>query len=477
MQENKNININFFNLNCLVIGDIFIDVYSEYESNRLSPEAIIPVLKESKKKYKLGGAGNVAKNLISLGISVDLISFVGKDKLANKLTKLLNNQGIKHNLIKLNSFKTITKERLVANNNYIARIDDENILEKNYYKKIENCNFFKSKKKYNYIILSDYGKGSLNQVDKIIKFLKRKFKNIPIFVDPKGKNFFKYSNVDYLTPNEKEFREAIFNFNNDNIFASTALNFLSKAKINNLLVTRGSYGLTFFSKNKQTNFPLENKIQVYDVTGAGDTAISVFSSCIASKNSFVDASKLTNLAASSVVKMKGTSAITYLDLINILADNYSYEYKKLELNQLKLIISQLKKENKTIGFTNGCFDILHPGHFDLLNKCKKKCDKLILGLNSDSSIKKIKGADRPYNDINKRLLQVCSLKSVDYVFIFNERTPIKVINIIKPDYLFKGYDYRNKEVVGKKIIDKYNGKVEIIPKRFNTSTSKILAKK
>ena len=474
MQENKKINTKFFNLKCLVIGDIFIDEYSEYHSNRLSPEAVIPVLKESKKTHILGGAGNVASNLRNLGTSVDLVSFIGKDPMSKKIVKLLNKEKIKHELIKIDNFKTIVKERLVANNYYIARIDNEIIISKNYLNKIKNCKFFKVKKKYDYIILSDYGKGCLNQSRELISFLKENYLDIPIFVDPKGQNFLKYYNADFITPNEKEFKEAISDFKNDNSFKKHSLSFLKKTKIKNLLITRGSYGLTHVSKTNFQNFPLEKKIKVYDVTGAGDTAISVFASSIAIKNSTKNSCILSNLAASSVVKNKGTSSIKYFNLIDLLVDNINYEYKNLNQSQLKLLISQLKEDNFKIGLTNGCFDVLHPGHYDLLNEAKRKCDKLIVAINSDQSIKKLKGINRPYNNIEKRLTQICSLKAVDYVVIFSENTPLKLINIIKPDCLFKGFDYKNKNVVGRKILEKYNGRVVIIPKKFSTSTSKIL---
>ncbi len=462
---------------CLVIGDLMLDQYIFGEVDRISPEAPVPIIKKNKHQNRIGGAGNVALNLQGLGIKALLVGNIGNDDNGKILSNLIkkNNLSIK-GLIKENG-PTTTKTRVMARHHQIVRIDEELIScgpnEANIKKIIKYINSDLS-----CIVISDYNKGFLSAsfLKKIIQQANRK--KIPVLIDPKGNDVAKYSGATIITPNKKEAMEltGLKNFDKDTL--NTALKKISKNyKINSIAMTQGEDGISHITQKKIDNYPTSKSKQVYDVSGAGDTVIATLASCLMEKLDLSDSFKLANLAAGIVISKLGTVPIKGEELLDELESNFNGQKNKIfSLNELLPKITGLRAKGRTIGFTNGCFDILHSGHVTYLEMAKSQVDYLILGLNSDSSIKTIKGKNRPIIGETDRARVLCALESIDAVIIFNESTPIKLIKEIQPDVLIKGNDYTPQSVVGAKEIKKWKGKLYLVPLLKGKSSSKIISK-
>ena len=482
--------------NILVIGDAMLDKYTFGHTNRISPEAPVPVLKVEKEILKPGGAANVASNISSLGLKTSLVSEVGIDENGKALRKIIKSQKI--NLISKSdkNYNTITKTRIISQNQQLIRIDNEcsytdekpiNIISK----EIEILI-----KKSDAVIFSDYNKGSLRNIKQLIKVCK-KFKK-PVFVDPKGNDFDCYKNSFAITPNLKEFENIVGPCKNHKEIISKAKVLSSNLNINSILITLGSEGMLLVSKN---NTPKHIKAtsakEVFDVTGAGDTVIAVLCAAYLSSNEqdLYYAALVANIAAGEVIKKLGAQSIDADELTSLVYKNISLEneieeeyFKMLdELDdferviksekELMKIINLIRKLGFNIGFTNGCFDILHRGHIKYLDEARKSSDFLFIGLNDDSSVKKLKGKDRPINNVKDRI-EMLRRATFDDAFIikFNESTPLKLIKKIKPDILIKGGDYKINEIVGSDFVKKYNGKVKTIPFVKGCSSSNIIEK-
>jgi D-beta-D-heptose 7-phosphate kinase/D-beta-D-heptose 1-phosphate adenosyltransferase len=459
----------------LLIGDVMLDRYVIGKVNRISPEAPVPVFLSENSKQVLGGAGNVFNNLISIGVSTTLITAIGKDNFGNQIEKILNK--VKKNkvyLFKEKNKQSTVKTRYSVNGQQLIRVDEENT---NHFSSSANKYILKTFKKelmkHNVVILSDYGKGIFSKklTSELIKL--SNLKNIPIIVDPKNKDFNLYKNAFLLTPNQLETLQVTnLSCNNDKEATACGKFMINKFSIKNVLITRGDKGLSYINKSSVTHCPTK-KIEVFDVSGAGDTVLAIISVCIANKLDIKKSLQLANNAAGKVVGKIGTSTIK----INELFEQDSSSNKKItSLPELKKIIKSYKKNNIKIGFTNGCFDILHLGHIKCLEESKKLCDKLIVAINSDASIKKIKGDKRPINNQETRLKIIASLDICDHVIVFKESTPIKLINALKPSIITKGGDYKKKDVIGHKEIKKWNGQVHIVNYIKGLSTTKIITK-
>ena len=454
----KNLN----KLKILVIGDIILDKYVSGNVNRISPEAPIPVLNVSKTFCRLGGAANVSNNLKSIGVDTYLIGRISNDENGIIIENLLNDLGINNLLIKDKRSKTICKTRIISSSQQIVRIDNEEIFYSN--NKDENIihNHLKINN-FDCIIISDYNKGFIT--DGIMKVIKNS--NCRIIADPKPNNIELYKNIHSITPNQIE-AEAISKMTNIDKIGTKIKNDLST----NVIITRGDKGVSVYEKlsSKGYHIPTQSN-NVIDVSGAGDTFISVYSTFISLDHSIEDSVKIANNACGLVIKKTGTAPITFHDLI--LSNSEIFE-KRVTLSNLKLHLKNFN--DKKIVFTNGCFDILHRGHISLLKKSKTYGDILIVGLNSDESVKKIKGNDRPVNDQDSRNEVLSAISYVDYIIIFNEETPINLIKEIKPDILVKGADYKLNEVVGHNFIKEYGGEVKLVEIIKGHSSSNIIEK-
>ena len=460
--------------NILVIGDLMIDHYLWGSCDRISPEAPVQVVNVKKESSVLGGAGNVINNLVTLGSIVDVISVIGNDSVANELKSLLEKIDVPtSNLVVENNRKTSKKSRLIASQQQVLRYDMESIddINENSHKQIIQT-LEKNIDKYSSIILSDYGKGVLttNLTKEIIKIANKN--SIKVLVDPKGKDYSKYKGSYTLTPNKKEAMEATNIYIKDESSLIEALKSLkTQCELEVSLITLSEQGIAIFD-DELTIKPTVAR-EVYDVTGAGDTVIASIAFALGNNLDIKDAIYFANLAAGVVVGKIG-SATTTLDEI------YEYEYSLHKSNsishiktfdEIKTLSSKLHNQGKKIVFTNGCFDILHVGHVKYLEVAKSYGDVLILGLNADSSVRKLKGPTRPINTQDDRAYILASLESVDYVVIFEEETPYELIKLIKPHVLVKGGDYEGKEVVGQDIADELK-LVQFVDGKSTTNTIK-----
>ena len=460
------------NSKILVIGDVMLDEYWFGNSDRISPEAPTPIINVVKKEYRIGGAGNVALNLFELGTNVTLACSIGKDLEGKILKNILKKKFLK-NYFLIKKCKTIKKLRIFCQNNQMIRLDIES--NKDEYKIKLDKNLKKQIDKSNLVILSDYGKGALSDVKNIIKYAKSKRKLI--IIDPKGSNFLKYSNASILTPNYKEFLNVVGEVKNKTDFKKKSRNLIKKIKIKGLLITQGKDGMTLVTKDKiihRKSFAQD----VFDVTGAGDTVIAAFSSYLINGNSLVKSMEMANIAASIVIKKIGTATANKKEIEEILNHTdikLNKKYYKNEKDLFKLL-QHIKSKNKKIVLTNGCFDILHPGHIHLLQEAKKLGNFLIVAINSDNSVNKLKGSGRPFNKLSSRIKMLTSLVCVDLVISFNEISPENIIKKISPDILIKGGDYKVNNIIGGNYVKSYNGQVKVIKLKKGHSTSKILSR-
>ena len=460
--------------NILVIGDLMIDHYLWGKCERISPEAPVQIVNIDKESSVLGGAGNVINNLRALGSNVDVISVIGNDMAAKELQFLLNDIDVNSNMLIIEEKrKTSKKSRLIASQQQILRYDNESIedISPNSEEKIIDI-LDKNILNYDAVILSDYGKGVLTNslTQKIISLSNKN--NIKVFVDPKGKDYSKYKNAYTLTPNKKEAIEATnINIKNDESLEKAIKQLKETCNLTVSLITLSENGIAIFDDNLRIKPTVAR--EVYDVTGAGDTVIASITFAIANNLDIDEAIKFANLAAGVVVGKIGSATAT-LDEI------YEYESSLHKSNssshiktfaEIEKLAKKFHEKGKKIVFTNGCFDILHAGHVKYLQEAKNYGDILILGLNADNSVRKLKGPTRPINNQNDRAYILASLESVDYVVIFEEETPYELIKLIKPHTLVKGGDYEGKIVIGQDIANELK-LVQFVDGKSTTNTIK-----
>ena len=438
----------------LVLGDLIVDHYLWGSCERVSPEAPVQVVDIKSESTVLGGAGNVINNLNSLGAEVDVISVIGKCKASKELKELLFNININTNYLIIEEARlTSKKSRIIAAHQQVVRYDHEITYE---IKKKSQIAIIKCYEdiisKYDVVLLSDYGKGVLTfeLTQSLINIAKKH--DIKILVDPKGLNYSKYKGAFLLTPNKKEASEATnIKIKDSDSLTKAIIALKEQCDLKYSLITLSEEGVAIYDKNLKIH-PTAAK-EVFDVTGAGDTILASLGFALACGKNIDESVQFANLASGVVVGKIG-SATASLNEINEYDSNLNNsncnDYIK-SWESISEIIKNLKNKNKKIIFTNGCFDIIHIGHLKYLEKAKRFGDILILGLNSDDSIHKIKGKNRPINNQSDRAYILASMSVVDYVVIFDEDTPYELIKLIKPDVLVKGGDYKGKNVVGKDI--------------------------
>jgi len=441
--------LNFSKGRVIVIGDVILDKYYIGSVKRISPEAPVPVVNVKTEKETLGGAGNLCNNIYYLGGKSFLFSVIGKDRNGEAIKEHIKRLDIDNYLIEEN-VPTITKIRVIGEHQHIVRIDIEeikNISDETEKKIINKLNSIL--KSSDIITISDYGKGvcTPSLTKKIIEIASKK--DVPVVIDPKGYDWEKYRGAYLITPNLKETSDVLGYEveNTDEEVQKAGIEIMNKYNIQKLVITRSEKGMTFFDGIREIyHIPTEAK-EVFDVSGAGDTVVAVISLGLANQIPLIDNVMLANKAAGVVVGKIGTAPITLTEL-----ENAFYSEKKKIFHKAKEIIPKieiLKREEKRIVFTNGCFDIIHRGHITYLQKAKALGDVLIVGLNSDESVRKLKGEDRPINNQEDRALMLSSLEFIDYVVIFDEETPYKLIKEIKPDILVKGGDYKIEDIIGR----------------------------
>jgi len=457
----------------LVVGDVMLDIYHTGNVDRISPEAPVPIVLVSTTVKKLGGAANVANNIAKLNSVPELIGYKGDDNNGKFLEKSLSDNHINHKLVDMNH-PTISKIRIVAGVQQIVRVDFEEkcdigfLIEDILLKRIEE-----QYKDSEIIVISDYGKGVVSErvCHRLIALAKEQ--NKILIVDPKGSSWNKYSGATIVTPNLKELSD-VFGSRIENVdveIEKAGIEVIKRYNLTNLLVTRSEKGMTFFEGDKIYHIGTV-ATEVFDVSGAGDTVVATLATALASSISWIESVKLANKAAGIVVSKIGTVPITYNEL-----ESSIYEYREedkiyFQEDNIDVLISDLKAKRKKIVFTNGCFDIIHKGHIKYLQKAKAKGDILIVGLNSDLSVKRLKGESRPIKDENERALILSVMEFIDYVIIFSEDTPYKLIKKIQPDILAKGGDYNIEDIVGRE----FAGQTVLIPFVEGYSTTKTINK-
>jgi len=453
--------------NVLVVGDLMIDHYLWGATERISPEAPVQVVDVARETTVLGGAGNVVNNLMALGATVSVASVIGDDEIGREMTMMLKSIGVKtEGLVTQPDRKSSKKSRVIASNQQILRYDKES---KDAIGKVSAEKIIKAIEKdlflYDMIIISDYGKGVItdNLAQGIIALAKRTHKRV--LVDPKGTDYSKYRGAHLLTPNKKEASEATGIAIEDDATLEEALRWLKeKCELDRSMITLSEDGIALLDEKVQ-KFPTVTQ-EVYDVTGAGDTVIASIAYALSAGKSIEEAAKFANYAAAVVVGKIGSATVT-LDEIEMYESRLHQSTSDAHIKTFEAIsgvVQRAREKNRKIVFTNGCFDILHVGHVKYLQIAKSFGDILIVGLNSDDSVRRLKGPTRPVNVAEDRAYILAALESVDYVVPFAEDTPYDLIRLIAPDVLVKGGDYKGKEVVGTefsrelKLVDFVDGK-------------------
>lgn len=463
----------FNNAKVLVLGDVMLDRYWFGATNRISPEAPVPVVKVQDIEERAGGAANVAMNIASLGVPVALHGLIGQDDAGRALDKLLNSHNIQNHCVALDSHPTITKLRILSRHQQLLRLD----FEEGFHHVASDSLLAKLEQKitaYGALILSDYGKGTLESVQQMIQVARKA--GVPTLIDPKGTDFERYRGATLLTPNMAEFEAVVGHCKDDAEIVKKGLKLIADFELTALLVTRSEKGMTLLRPNQAPfHLPTQAK-EVYDVTGAGDTVISVLATAIADGRPYEEACYLANAAAGVVVGKLGTSTVTPTELENAIHHREETGFGILAEGELKRAVEQAKQRGEKIVMTNGCFDILHPGHVSYLENARKLGDRLIVAVNTDESVKRLKGKSRPINDLSARMAVLAGLASVDWVVPFAEDTPQRLIGEVLPDLLVKGGDYKPEEIAGSQEVWANGGEVKVLNFENGCSTTNVIKK-
>ncbi|MCF7981065.1 MAG: bifunctional D-glycero-beta-D-manno-heptose-7-phosphate kinase/D-glycero-beta-D-manno-heptose 1-phosphate adenylyltransferase HldE [Pseudomonadales bacterium] len=457
----------------IVIGDVMLDRYWYGGTSRISPEAPVPVVGVNQRDERPGGAANVSLNIAALGATTDLIGVVGDDEAAQSLSESLTSVDVKCDFQTANTKPTITKLRVVSQNQQLLRLDFEELFD------AADVDQFPAKLKNHIVkagalVLSDYGKGALQEPQKLIALARAA--KVPVLVDPKGTDFTKYRGATLITPNLKEFEAVVGVCRTEQELVDRGIALLHELKIDALLVTRSEQGMTLLREGKpELHLPARAR-EVYDVTGAGDTVISVIASSLAAGSSLPQAVALANIAAGLVVAKLGTATVSVPELRRAVQREQGSERGVVSEDQLLMVIEDARAHGEKIVFTNGCFDIIHAGHVGYLEEAGSLGDRLIVAVNSDDSVSRLKGPGRPINPVERRMRVLAGLESVDWVVSFAEDTPENLLKKVRPDVLVKGGDYKMNEIVGADLVNSYGGKVQVLSFIDELSTTAIVEK-
>jgi len=461
----------FANAKVLVIGDLMLDRYWHGGSSRISPEAPVQVVNVGKIEERPGGAGNVALNIASLGSSVALIGITGTDEAAESLKTRLSAAKVECDFEQLNNVPTITKLRVISRQQQLIRLDFEEHfkgrgtegLAARMRNHMTDCGA---------IILSDYAKGTLDDIQSLIKIANQQ--QVPVLVDPKGHDFERYRGATLVTPNLDEFEAVVGHCETEQQLVEKGITLLEQHQWRALLVTRGENGMTLLRPNQpELHLPALAQ-EVFDVTGAGDTVIGTLASAMAAGSPLEEAVALANTAAGIVVVKLGTATVSAHELRRKLRTSGEAGSGTLSQQQLAMVIEEAKAHGEKIVMTNGCFDILHAGHVAYLQQAKALGNRLVVAVNSDQSVRTLKGEGRPVNPCDRRMAVLAALGSVDWVVEFEHQTPKQLIAEVLPDVLVKGGDYTVEEIAGAKEVLANGGQVEILQFVDGVSTTGII---
>ena len=455
----------------LVAGDLMLDRYWHGGTSRISPEAPVPVVKVGNIEQRAGGAGNVALNIAALQGAVDILALVGADEPASTLSSMLAEQNVECHFIAPEGCSTITKLRVISRNQQLIRLDFEDTfsaanseqLFKQFQKSLEACDV---------VVLSDYGKGTLHDIPALISSA-RKYSRA-VLIDPKGSDFSIYQNATLITPNQSEFETVVGTSETESEFLEKGAQLCREINLDALLVTRSDKGMVLFQRESEPFVQATHAREVYDVTGAGDTVIATLAAALAAGSDLMQATQIANLAAGIVVRKLGTATTTVKEIQSEMLKHAPLKRGVTDEKSLLELIQKAKAADEKIVMTNGCFDILHAGHVAYLSKAAELGDRLIVAVNSDQSVKQLKGPDRPINNVMQRMAVLSALESVDWVVDFSEETPARLIGQCLPDFLVKGGDYRVEEIAGREAVLKNGGAVQVLDLVDGLSTSSVI---
>lgn len=461
----------FDSANVLIVGDVMLDRYWHGPTARISPEAPVPIVKVEHIEERPGGAANVALNVAALGGKAKLIGLTGQDEAAQTLARQLEGMKISTDFERLAGFPTITKLRVISRHQQLIRLDfEEEFHETDPAPLLErvalNIDFAPV------VVFSDYAKGALVEVAQMITLAKAA--GAHVLVDPKGSDFEKYRGATLLTPNFSEFEAVVGRCKTEDEIVEKGLALLAKFDFKAILVTRSEHGMTLIQADQPVlHLPAQAK-EVFDVTGAGDTVISVLASALSSGASIEISCALANAAAGVVVGKLGTSTVSPIELANAVYSQQETGFGVLSEQQLKLAVAAAKSRGEKVVMTNGCFDIIHAGHVSYLNSARELGARLIVAVNTDESVRALKGEGRPVNPVDRRMAVLAGLGAVDWVVPFSEDTPQRLISEVLPDILVKGGDYKIEDIAGGQEVLANGGEVKVLQFEDGCSTTEII---
>jgi D-beta-D-heptose 7-phosphate kinase / D-beta-D-heptose 1-phosphate adenosyltransferase len=455
----------------LIVGDVMLDRYWMGETTRISPEAPVPAVRVAATEDRPGGAANVALNVAALGGAASLIGLVGRDEPGEALAGQLEAAGVACRLIGVEKERTIVKLRVIARNQQLIRLDLEDRFADVHAPAIAGA-LGNALESASVVILSDYGKGTLSDIQALITAARAK--GCSVLVDPKGVDFERYRGASLLKPNLVEFEAVVGHCGSEQVLLEKARALVEELDLGALLVTRGKSGMTLLRRGEApVHFPTQAR-EVYDVTGAGDTVISTIGAALGAGEDLVAAVGLSNVAAGIAVGKLGTAAVSGPELRRAISVQREHDRGAVSEEQLVAAIADAKAAGERIVFTNGCFDILHAGHVGYLDQARALGDRLVVAINSDASVRRLKGPSRPVNTLDRRMVVLSALESVDWVVAFEDDTPTPLIEKVRPDILVKGGDYALDQVVGGEIVRAYGGEVRVLSHLDNCSTTAIV---
>lgn len=456
----------------LVVGDVMLDRYWHGGTSRISPEAPVPVVRVEQIEDRPGGAANVALNIAALGAPASLVGVTGEDEAAVSLAASLKAAGVKASFQRIAHQPTIVKLRVMSRHQQLLRIDFEEPFDTDPQQMAVDVDALLDGVKV--LVLSDYGKGALRNHQALVHAARHR--SIPVLADPKGKDFTLYRGASLITPNLSEFEAIVGRCADESELVAKGAALMAELELGALLVTRGEHGMTLLRPGHSALHLPARAREVFDVTGAGDTVISTLAAALAAGEDLPHAVALANLAAGIVVGKLGTAAISAPELRRAISREEGSERGVLSLDQLLLAIDDARAHNEKIVFTNGCFDILHAGHVTYVEQARAQGDRLIVAVNDDASVSRLKGPGRPINSVDRRMAVLAGLGAVDWVISFSEDTPENLLAQVRPDVLVKGGDYSVEQVVGADIVKGYGGEVKVLGLVENSSTTAIVDK-
>ena len=455
----------------VVAGDVMLDRYWFGATGRISPEAPVPVVRVEDTEERPGGAANVAVNLASLGVETKLCGVTGRDEAATDLEELLAGEGISCHFTPSALVPTTTKLRVLSRNQQLIRLDFESSEVRS--AAITSETFSGALMDARLVILSDYGKGALANVEMLIAGCRER--SVPVLVDPKGRDFQRYRGATVLTPNLSEFEAVVGQCADEAQIESRGDALRASLDLDYLLVTRSEHGMTLIGRDMAAlHLPAQAR-EVYDVTGAGDTVIATLGAALAADAAIADATAIANLAAGLVVRKLGVAGVSPSELRLALHLQGKGGGGPVAPNQLVGLVEEAQAHGEKIVMTNGCFDILHAGHIAYLEEAKALGDRLVVAVNDDESVARLKGEGRPINTLEDRMAVLAGLAAVNWVVPFSEDTPAALIGSVLPDLLVKGGDYRPEEIAGADRVLANGGQVQVLSFRSGRSTSSIIA--